>query len=273
VESCGGLVTKALVIGGGFGGCTAAHQLELLGGWDVTLIEAAPFLGAGNKTQWWGGHPYTFGPRHFLTQRQEVFDYLNNLIPLRRCPEHEFLTYVERDNQFYNYPIHRDDVIRMPDREKIEKELEVVKGSVQAKNLEEYWIAAVGPTLYDKMVNTYTKKMWMIDDNTTLDTYDWSPKGVALKEGPRACWDTAISAYPYAANGYDDYFPLSTAKAKVLLSTVIEKYEIQNKKVFFQGEWHQFDLIINTIAPDILFDKVYGELPFRGRDLHLLVFP
>ena len=264
---------KALMIGGGFGGCTAAHQLELLGGWDCTVVEAAPFLGAGVRTSWWGGHPYTFGPRHFLTQKQEVFDFLNQYVPLRRCPEHEFLTYVERDNQFYNYPIHRDDVARMPDREKVEKELQVIKGSIAAKNLEEYWIAAVGPTLYDKCVNQYTKKMWMIDDCKVLDTYDWSPKGVALKEGPRACWDTAISSYPYAANGYDDYFDIATSKAKVLLNTKIEKYDIPNKRVLLKGEWQTFDLIINTLAPDMLFEQCHGELPFLGRDLHLLVFP
>ncbi|NBO68725.1 MAG: FAD-dependent oxidoreductase, partial [Actinobacteria bacterium] len=33
----------ALIIGGGFSGCAAAHQLELLGGWDVTLVESASF--------------------------------------------------------------------------------------------------------------------------------------------------------------------------------------------------------------------------------------
>ena len=59
---------NALIIGGGFAGCAAAHQLELLGGWDVTLVEAASFLGAGNKTRWYGGHPYTFGPRHYLNE-------------------------------------------------------------------------------------------------------------------------------------------------------------------------------------------------------------
>ena len=59
------LVKKALVIGGGFAGCAAAHVLELQGGWDVTLVEQNSFLGAGVRTQWYGGHPYTFGPRHF----------------------------------------------------------------------------------------------------------------------------------------------------------------------------------------------------------------
>jgi UDP-galactopyranose mutase len=61
-------VKKALVIGG-VAGCAAAHQLKLMGGWDILLVEAAPFLSAGVHTNWFGGHPYTFGPRHFLTQK------------------------------------------------------------------------------------------------------------------------------------------------------------------------------------------------------------
>ena len=34
-----------------------------------------------------------------------------------------------------------------------------------------------------------------------------------------------------------------------------------------------FDIIINTISPDILFDNIYGELPFIGRDIHKIVLP
>ena len=64
---------KALIIGGGFVGCAAAHVLELQGGWDVTLVEKNSVLGAGVRTQWYGGHPYTFGPRHFLTQNEGLF--------------------------------------------------------------------------------------------------------------------------------------------------------------------------------------------------------
>ncbi len=264
----------ALMIGGGFAGCTSAHQLALLDkGWDVTIVEASPVLGAGVRTQWWGGHPYTFGPRHFLTQKEEVFAFLNKYLPLRRIPDHEFLTYVERDNQFYNYPIHRDDVKRMPDREKVEAEMREIGGAAEAKNLEEYWIRSVGWTLYDKLVHTYTEKMWMIDDNKVLDTFNWSPKGVALKEGPRACWDTAISAYPYAPDGYNSYFTLATEHARVLLSTKIDHYDIPNKTVVFNGEKHRYDLIINTISPDIMFDHCFGELPYIGRDLHKIVLP
>jgi UDP-galactopyranose mutase len=268
----------ALIIGGGFSGCAAAHQLEMFGGWDVTLVESAPYLGAGVRTQWFGGHPYTFGPRHFLTPYEETFTYLNAIVPIRRCPEHEFLTYVERDNAFYAFPINMTDVRTMPDYNEIqaemdEKKREEFRGAREAKNIEDYWIGSVGQRLYDKFIDEYSKKMWLIDDNKKIDTFGWSPKGVALKDGPRAAWDSAISGYPYAPDGYDYYFGFATQAARVLLSTTITNFDIPNKTVTFNGEKKSYDIIINTIAPDTIFDECYGALPFLGREFHKIVFP
>ena len=77
---------------------------------------------------------------------------------------------------------------------------------------------------------------------------------------------------PMPKNGYDDYFDISTSEAKVLLNTSIDKFDIQ-KTVFIDGEKHKFDLVINTISPDILFENCFGELPFIGRDLIKIVLP
>jgi UDP-galactopyranose mutase len=262
-----------LIIGGGFAGCAAAHQFNLQGGWETTLIETSSYLGAGNRTQWWGGHPYTFGPRHFLTQNVEVYKFLDKFCPIRLCPEHEFLTYVEKDNNFYSYPINRSDVNLMPDANEVHEELKTLVGVAEAKNLEDYWIGSVGKILYQKFISTYSKKMWMVDDNKKIDTFNWSPKGIALKEGNRAAWDSAISGYPYAANGYDNYFDISTEGTKVLLNTRIDGYDIPKKRVNFNNNWHSFDVIINTISPDILFNECFGPLPFIGRDFHKIVLP
>jgi UDP-galactopyranose mutase len=265
-------VKTALIIGGGFAGCAAAHQLALKGGWDVTLVEAAPFLGGGCRTLWHGGHPHTFGPRHFLTKNEKVFDYLNSYLPLRRCAEHEFLTYVERDAAFYSYPIHRDDVARMPEHEQIESELSARGGANMANNLAEYWEDSVGPTLYRKFVESYSRKMWGVDAQE-IDDFGWSPKGVALKEGPRAAWDTAISAYPVSLEGYDPYFALATQGAKVLTNTRIQVFDITHKKVIVDNRIIVADVIINTISPDLLFGQCHGALPFVGRDFYPIVLP
>jgi len=76
-------IKKVLIIGGGFAGCTTAHELSKLDNLDVTLVEQSSYLGAGVRTFFYGGHPYTFGPRHFLTRNKEVYDYLNKIVPLR----------------------------------------------------------------------------------------------------------------------------------------------------------------------------------------------
>ena len=264
---------RALVIGGGAAGCAATHQLMMMGGWNVTLVEAAPFLGAGVRTSWFGGHPYTFGPRHFLTRNRAVYDYMDAICPLRSCAEHQFITYVERDNAFYNYPIHEDDIARMPDLDLITKERQEAVGFENATNLEEYWVGSVGRRLYEKFIDQYNKKMWLVDDNAKIDTFNWSPKGVNIKSGPKAAWDSAWSAYPYAPDGYNRYFDVSTEGADVRLRTRIERYDLPNRTVWLNGEKQTYDVIVNTISPDIVMNGTYGELPYIGRDLLKIVFP
>ena len=113
---------KVLIIGGGIGGCVSAIELHNRG-WDVVIAEGSDKLGGGLRTIEIGGHPCTFGPRHFLTQNENVYHYLNKHVPLRLCAEHEFYSYVSQDQNFYNYPIHYDDINRMPDSEKIKSEI------------------------------------------------------------------------------------------------------------------------------------------------------
>jgi UDP-galactopyranose mutase len=185
---------------------------------------------------------------------------------------------VEPDNAFYAFPINLTDVRQMPDYSVIRDEMEECRreefrGARTAKNIEEYWIGSVGHRLYEKFIEKYSKKMWLVEDNKKIDTFGWSPKGVALKDGPRAAWDTAISGYPYAPDGYDYYFEFATKAANVLLSTSIAKFDIPNKTVEINGQPTTYDVIVNTISPDELFENCYGALPFLGREFHKIVFP
>ena len=263
---------KVLIIGAGPAGCAAVHKLSEIDDLDITIIDKAKHLGAGVRTNFYGGHPYTFGPRHFFTQNQEVYDYLNSIVPLRDCGDHQFISYVEEDNAFYNFPIHMDDVRSMPDSNKIINEINDAHGVKYAKNFEEYWINSVGKTLYNKIIKNYTAKMWQMDPRN-IDTFKWSPKGVTIKDGPRAALDNCMSAYPLANDGYNRFFDTIQDKCRVLLNVSIDKFDIKNKSVIINNENLFFDIIINTISPDILFDYCYGELAYLGRDVHLIVFP
>lgn len=263
---------KAIIIGGGFGGCCPAQLLSEKG-WDVTLVEKGSFIGGGCKTLYYGGHPYTFGPRHFLTKKEELFNFLNKYTPMKRIPDHEFLTYVEQDESFYNYPINVADIDKMPDKEKINKELETRKGVEDAQNLEEFWIRSVGKTLYDKFVNDYSKKMWQVESNSEIDDFSWSPKGVTIKKDARAAWTEAISAFPYAPNGYDDYFKIATQNTKVHLNTLIDCYDLENSRIKIGEEWHKYDVLVSSVSPEIIMNNAFGPLRWIGRDFMKIVLP
>lgn len=239
----------------------------------MTLVERATQLGGGVQTMFYGGHPYTFGPRHFLTPWEDIYEYLNGIIPMRLCAEHEFVTYVEQDAAFYSFPIHEDDLPSMPEHETIQKELANTTGAEAAQNLEDYWIASIGNTLYEKFIKNYSNKMWRIEDNKEIDDFGWSPKGATIKRGSRSAWDQSISAYPIAKDGYNAYFDIATQDATVLLGTEITAYDFSEKTVVINGEKKKYDIIVSSTAPDIPFDYCYGELPFVGRDFHKFVLP
>ena len=63
---------KVLIIGGGPAGCAIAHQISMLKGYEILVVEKSAVLGGGCKTLTMGGHPYTFGPRHFITDKKDA---------------------------------------------------------------------------------------------------------------------------------------------------------------------------------------------------------
>lgn len=265
-------MVKVLVIGSGFAGSTATLLLTRKGH-QVTLVELEDFLGGGCKTHLYGGHPHTYGPRHFLTTDESIFAFLHAFTPMRRIPDHEFLTYVERDPGFYHFPIHRDDVDLMPDAQKIHHELENRNMDLVPGNLEDYWINNVGPTLFSKFVDGYTQKMWGLESCKEFDEGTWSIKATPLKTGPKAAWTEAISAFPYAFNGYDDYFTACATGAEVILNTRIEVFDMERRRVQIRGAWRSFDIVVSTISPEIILNNGFGPLRWMGRELWKIVLP
>lgn len=272
---------KVLIIGGGIGGCASANILNDIENLEITLVEKQDHLGAGVRTFFYGGHhPFTFGPRHFLTKNREVYKYFNKIIPMRSVNYHEFITYAEKDDMFYNYPLNMDNIKKMPDKKKIYTELKNKnKAKIKkSKNLEDYWINSIGKTLYGKVIKNYNKKMWMVNDVKKIDTFNWSPKGAALKKSKNVeAWEkkNIYSCYPIKLNGYNDYFDrLNKTRVKIMLNSTVKVSNLE-KKIFLINNKHKlkFDIVINTISPEYLLDNHFGELPYIGRNLEYIVFP
>ena len=131
----------AVVIGGGFTGCSYTHFL-IKNNWDVTIIEKANEIGGGVKTYFHGGHPFTYGPRHFIAPESSMpaFEFLEKIIPMRHIDKINY-SYQEPDDVFTTYPLHQDDIKKLSCSSQILEELKILEasGETHAKNFEEFW--------------------------------------------------------------------------------------------------------------------------------------
>lgn len=267
---------KAIILGGGVSGCAVANELDKKG-IETTLIEKNGFLGGGCHTFFYGGHPYTEGPRPLAIHDGKAFDYINAVVKLRTFPL-VLDSYNEKDQQFYGFPIHWDDIQIMPDRDKILQELEDRPEVNTATNLEDGWINAVGPTLYGKYVKTYTEKMWKVESNKVFEDFSWTVKGSPIQHGDRICHlasvkESQLHAYPIEETGYNRFFEYCVKNTKVYLNTNVKKVDLEKKEVYVGEEIIKGDIIISTIALDDLMECCYGELRYMGRDFLKIVLP
>jgi UDP-galactopyranose mutase len=266
-------VKTALVIGGGFTGMTWAYMLANKG-WVVRVLEKSAHLGGGVKTLWYGGHPYTMGPRPIYTQNTNVYNFIDQLVPLRRLNLFA-LSYVEQDGKFYSFPPHKDDIADMPDAQKIQAEMGLLQNSKELpspRNFEESWQYGVGNTLYNKLVANYTAKVWGLPTNTVINRSVHTPK---MKEGPKQWFHDYHVAYPAPISGWDDYFKhiLDVADISVINRAIITSYDLENKTVWLENEKLSADLIISSISLDELCGNIYGSLPYMGREIMPVVLP
>ncbi|EFL50868.1 UDP-galactopyranose mutase-like protein [Solidesulfovibrio fructosivorans JJ]] len=264
---------SAIIIGGGFAGCAWALQLGRKG-FDVTLIERLGWLGGGCKTFFEGGHPYTYGPRPLSGFPAGVTDLLEEFTPLRYF-RHQLRTYVARDDAFYTFPPHADDIKTMPDHDRITRELAAVPvPPPPPANLEESWLTTVGPTLYGKFVKDYSRKMWQVESNTAIDGPFHMLTRPRIKTGSRDYVDFEL-AYPKKNTGWDDFFAGAAAAPNVTvrLNTTAEAYDIEKPAVLVDGQWLHADFLVSSISADDLLGQCYGPLPYMGRDFMNLVLP
>ena len=115
--------------------------------------------------------------------------------------------------------------------------------------------------------------MWMIEDNKVISDFSWSPKGVAIKYGAREGWDTAISAYPTEIDGYNRFFDSAEELCDLYIKNNIEEIRPGSLSVKIEGEWKEYDLIINTAPLDDLFKGIFSPLIYIGRRIEFVILP
>ena len=266
----------AIILGAGFAGCTIAYLLKNKG-WEVKVLEKASHPGGGCKTLFYGGHPYTNGPRLYYGYSEKVFKWISKFVDMRDL-DFQLRSYVESERRFFTYPIHEDDLPYMSKSKDIYRELEDIaknkENNEKPKNFDEYWKSRVGETLYDMFVNEYSKKMWLLESNTEIDTFAWSAKDSPINKGSKAAYKGSYLAYPYGLNGYDPYFYKCLNGIDVKYRTAFKSLTEDKKGVVDENdETYQADIIISTLPIDQLLDYEYGTLPYAGRTFIPFVLP
>lgn len=263
---------KAVILGGGFAGTTTAHLLKR-SGWEVTLIEKEAHLGGGCRTFFHCGHPFTWGPRLYYGYSEKVFAWVNGIVPIRRFPfELKTLAHepVDAERRFWTYPPHELDFGHYPRAEQVKREIAERDNSREPADFDEYYRQKVGPTLYDMFTDHYSQKMWMIGDNRVFDIFKWSAKDRPIESGTREAYKGSYLGYPVPADGYNAYFERMTEGVTVHLGTAAG---MGGSRLADGAVKLTADVVISTIPIDELCGHALGELPYAGRDFHLVVLP
>lgn len=287
---------KCLILGGGFAGCSLAYFLKRKG-YDVTLIEKHE-LGGLCRTYYYGKHPYEFGPHVFMSKDDMTDPVTKAFHDLTEGKYHhvdrKLISWVEKDQRFYKYPIHFSDIERMPDEEQILEELNEIRGHgwkldkpmpQRSKDVSfaKYYTSRIGKRLYNKFMRLYTLKMWgfsgeeMPTDTTFADQLrDKNKEKNVDNHDPIHFedWDSlaADTFCVYPTGGYNRMFEKMTEGVEILKEEVLV---VNKDSVLTNGDaiWvSDYDHIFNTLAPDMVVDRI-TKLRAMGRILIPFIIP
>jgi len=159
-----------LIVGAGLFGATFAY-LAKQHGKTALVIDRRNHTGGNVHCQNVEGiNVHQYGAHIFHTNNQQVWDFVNGLVPFNRYTNSPVARYQDR---LYNLPFNMNTFyqmwgVRTPDeaKQKIDEQrkeaLEKMKadGATEPRNLEEQALLLVGSDIYEKLIKGYTEKQW-----------------------------------------------------------------------------------------------------------------
>ena len=192
-----------LIVGSGLFGATFSYFAKKAGK-KCLVIDKRPHLGGNVYCESVEGiNVHKYGAHIFHTSNEEVWDFVNGIVPFNRytnCPVANY------KGKLYNLPFNMNTFYQMwgvttPDeaKAKIEEQKKAVMDGLQGRepaNLEEQALSLVGRDIYEVLIKGYTEKQWgrsctelpafiirrlplrfVFDNNYFNDTYQGIPIG------------------------------------------------------------------------------------------------
>jgi len=178
---------KALIIGAGPAGLTAALELLRRSQMSVTILERDNVVGGLAKTIEYKGCRYDIGPHHFITESEKVSAWWQKMAD-GDFHEHKRYTRIYYKRHFFNYPLEPWNVIRGLNlwecARSIASYIWIRLFPIKEVRSFEDWVSnKFGRRLFSIFFKTYTEKVWGIPCNTI--SADWAAqriKGFSLSK-------------------------------------------------------------------------------------------
>lgn len=242
---------SCVIVGGGLTGATSAWVLTRAGV-DVRVLEAEKVVGGHVRNEWMGGVPYEPNGAHiFHTDDAEVWSLATSTVPFVPY-EHRVQTRI--DGELLSWPIQLDELQRLDEWPRIQRELAARSGHPDDTNFETWCISMMGETLFARFVAGYTAKQWG-RPASELST-EFAPKRVELRtDGYRGLFRDRFQGWP--EGGYGMLVEGLLAEADVQLCTRVTKNDLDDVA-------GANDPVILTVPLDDFYKESEGELEWRG---------
>lgn len=247
-----------LIVGSGIFGATFAC-LAKRAGKKCLVIDKRPHLGGNVYCERVEGiNVHKYGPHIFHTSNQEVWNFVNGLVPFNRFTNRPKAYYKGR---LFDLPFNMNTFCQLwgvttPDAAKKileEQKAEALKSlhGKEPANLEEQALSMVGRDLYEMIIKGYTEKQW----------------GRDCKELPAFLIRRLPVRFVFDSNYFDDtYQGIPIGGYNKLMDKLLEGVETRVNCNFFtnRGELTALaDKVVYTGQIDEFFDFCLGHLDFR----------
>ncbi len=243
---------KALIIGAGPAGLTAALELLKRSDMGVTILERDAQVGGLAKTVEYKNCRYDIGPHHFITESERVTAWWQDIAE-GDFFEHKRYTRIYYNRHFFNYPLEPVNVIRGLNI--IECARSVFSYAwvrffpiKEVRSFEDWVTNQFGRRLFSIFFKTYTEKVWGIPCNEI--SADWAAqriKGFSLsqaifyaffgrfftKNKPR----TINDVFHYPARGAGTFWEKVAARIKtypqasIVMEQAVTRIEHDHKRI------------------------------------------
>lgn len=246
---------RVAVIGAGWSGASAARTLADHGV-EVEVFEALDVVGGHSRCERLNGVVYEpHGPHIFHTSVAAVAEFVHRF-GLARPYTFEPLTQitVDGEEQYFSWPLQVQELARLPQWDKIQRELADRSARPCFDDFEAYCVSTMGRTVYELFIYHYTVKQWAVEPRS-LSAAMASQRVHLRTNGDRRLFEDRWVFF--GAEGVNPVIDAVLAGLPVHLGAEIRLRDLAD--VVHRG----FDRVICTAALDGFVDDG-PALPWRG---------